>query len=83
MCVSRYVLCVFVVVFLVSITSSRRKCNYSEILSSYKELIFMELLNLNLTGPSLSKQKDRCPSGKVQHILEVNIWHDTAVQVPR
>ncbi|KAJ8257867.1 hypothetical protein GJAV_G00190600 [Gymnothorax javanicus] len=71
MCVSRYALCVLVVtVFLVSITYSRGKCNYSEILSSYRELIFIELLNLNLTGPySSNNQNDRCPSGKVKHIL--------------
>ncbi|KAI1892762.1 hypothetical protein AGOR_G00136870 [Albula goreensis] len=65
------VFCVFAVtVFFGGITYGRRTCNYAEILSSYKELIFIELQNLNLTGPySLSKEINRCPSGKVQHIL--------------
>ncbi|KAJ8408110.1 hypothetical protein AAFF_G00263380 [Aldrovandia affinis] len=70
MCVSRSVFCVFVVtVFFGSLTYGRRNCNYSEILSSYKELIFIELQNLNLTGPYSSQGNGCCPSGKVQRIL--------------
>ncbi|KAK6307673.1 hypothetical protein J4Q44_G00209440 [Coregonus suidteri] len=70
MCVSGPVLRSVVVFLLLGVSYSKRRCNYSEILDSYRELIFVELQNLNLTGNfDTSKERDCCPSGKVQHVL--------------
>ncbi|KAM9429134.1 uncharacterized protein ACWYII_019858 isoform 2-T2 [Salvelinus alpinus] len=70
MCVNGPVLRSVVVFLLLGVSYTKRRCNYSEILGSYRELIFVELQNLNLTGNfDTSKERDRCPSGKVQHVL--------------
>lgn len=48
----------------------KRGCNYKEILGSYREVVFVELQNLNLTGSfNTSKERDPCPSGKARRIL--------------
>ncbi|KAM9344158.1 uncharacterized protein KZ484_016525 isoform 1-T1 [Pholidichthys leucotaenia] len=58
------------VVVLLANSYGKRRCNYKEILGSYREVIFVELQNLNLTG-SLSnfKERDPCPSAKAHRIL--------------
>ncbi|KAL1021588.1 hypothetical protein UPYG_G00015240 [Umbra pygmaea] len=74
MCVNGPVLRTVVVFLLLGVSCScnycRRRCNYNEILESYRELIFVELQNLNLTGTfDTSKERDCCPSGKAPDIL--------------
>ncbi|KAK6303827.1 hypothetical protein J4Q44_G00262810 [Coregonus suidteri] len=70
MCVNGPVLRSVVVFLLLGVSYSKRRCNYTEILTSYRELIFVELQNLNLTGTfDTPKERDHCPSGKVQHVL--------------
>ncbi|KAK5863711.1 hypothetical protein PBY51_000721 [Eleginops maclovinus] len=60
---------VLVLLFLVD-ACGKRRCNYREILVSYREFIFVELQNLNLTGSfDTSKGKDPCPPGKAHRIL--------------
>ncbi|KAK2897530.1 hypothetical protein Q8A73_013910 [Channa argus] len=58
------------VVLFVAISCGKRRCNYREILGSYREVIFVELQNLNLTGSfDTSKDRDPCPSVKAHRIL--------------
>ncbi|XP_077938098.1 uncharacterized protein LOC144383646 [Gasterosteus aculeatus] len=57
-------------VLLLADACAKRRCNYKEILGSYRQVIFVELQNLNLTGPfNASKVRDACPSGKARRIL--------------
>ncbi|KAM9506705.1 uncharacterized protein ACWYII_048403 isoform 1-T1 [Salvelinus alpinus] len=59
-----------VVFLLLGVSYSKRRCNYTDILSTYRELIFVELQYLNLTGTfDTPKERDHCPSGKLQHVL--------------
>ncbi|XP_078144550.1 uncharacterized protein LOC144542327 [Centroberyx gerrardi] len=70
MCVARPVLRSVLVVLLLAFSCGKRGCNYKEILGSYREIILVELQNLNLTGSlNTSKERDHCPSGKAHHIL--------------
>ncbi|KAF4096938.1 uncharacterized protein C20orf204-like [Onychostoma macrolepis] len=69
MCVNRPAVCVTVMLLLAA-AHSKRACDYSAIISTYRALILVELQNLNLTGSfDLSKEKDHCPSEKVHRIL--------------
>ncbi|TRY60885.1 hypothetical protein DNTS_035151 [Danionella cerebrum] len=70
MCVKVPAVCV-TVMLLLAVTQSKRVCDYSVIINTYRALIFVELQNMNLTAPSLdlSKEKDHCPSEKVQRLL--------------
>ncbi|KAL7859499.1 hypothetical protein SRHO_G00146460 [Serrasalmus rhombeus] len=66
---TRPVLCI-TVMLLLGAAWSRRRCDYSMILSTYTQLIFPELQNLNLTGPfETAAKNDRCPSSKVTRIV--------------
>lgn len=59
-----------VVVLLLGVSYSKRRCNYMEILSSYREIISVEIQNLNMTGLfETSGERTRCSSGKMQHVL--------------
>lgn len=70
MCLTGALLRSVLVVLLLADTSGKRRCNYKEILGSYREIIFVELQNLNLTGPfNTSKVRDPCHSGKAHRIL--------------
>lgn len=70
MCVTRALLRSVVVLLLLANSSGKRRCNYKEILGSYREVIFVELQNLNLTDYSnSSKERSHCPSVKAHHIL--------------
>lgn len=69
MCVNRPAVCV-TVMLLLAVAHSKRACDYSMIISTYRALILVELQNLNLTGPfDISKETDHCPSEKVHRIL--------------
>ncbi|KAL1249677.1 hypothetical protein QQF64_020682 [Cirrhinus molitorella] len=69
MCVNRPAVCV-TVMLLLAVAHSKRACDYSAIISTYRALILVELQNLNLTGTfDISKEKDHCPSEKVHRIL--------------
>lgn len=69
MCLTTLLRSVLVVLLLASCFCKRR-CNYKEILGSYREVVFVELQNLNLTGSfNTSKERDPCPSGKARRIL--------------
>lgn len=58
------------VVLLLGFSCGKRRCNYKEILESYREIILVELQNLNLSASSnTSKEKDPCPPGKAHRIL--------------
>lgn len=58
------------VVLLFATSCGKRTCDYKEILDSYRELIRVELQNLNLTGASTHhKERDICPSRKAFRIL--------------
>lgn len=62
MCVNGPVLRGVVVLLLLGVSYSRpkRRCNYTEILRSYRETISVELNSVNLSNISL--KKDSCPS---------------------
>ncbi|CAB1451954.1 unnamed protein product [Pleuronectes platessa] len=48
----------------------KRRCNYKEILDSYRVVIFVELQSLNLTGSThTSRDRDPCPQAKARRIL--------------
>ncbi|CAJ1085021.1 hypothetical protein INR49_009086 [Xyrichtys novacula] len=65
------------VVVLLTNSSGKRRCNYAEILGSYREVIFVELQNLNFTASANTpKERDICPSGKARRIL-VSIYSKT------
>lgn len=70
MCLTGTLLRSVLAVLLLANACGKRKCNYREILDSYREVIFVELQNLNLTGSiNTSKVRDPCPSGKAHRIL--------------
>ncbi|KAI9530598.1 hypothetical protein NQZ68_000088 [Dissostichus eleginoides] len=70
MCLTGTLLRNVLVVLLLVDACGKRRCNYREILVSYREFIFVELQNLNLTGSiNTSKGRDPCPSGKAHRIL--------------
>lgn len=70
MCLTGALLRSVLVVLLLASSCGKRRCNYKEILGSYREVIFVELQNLNLTGPfNTPKERDSCPSGKARRIL--------------
>lgn len=70
MCLTGTLLRSVLVVFLLANTCAKRRCNYKEILGSYREVIFVELQNLNLTGSfNTAKDRDPCPQGKARRIL--------------
>lgn len=76
MCVTRALLRSFVLLILLVNSGGKRRCNYTEILATYRELVFVHLQNLNLTAPfNNSKDKSICPSVKAHHIL--NSIYDT------
>ncbi|KAI7794686.1 hypothetical protein IRJ41_021654, partial [Triplophysa rosa] len=67
--VNRPAVCV-TVMLLLAVADSKRACDYSMIISTYRALILVELQKLNLTGPfDISKETDHCPSEKVHRIL--------------
>lgn len=54
------------VMLLFTVAHSKRSCDYSVIISTYKALILVELQTLNLTGSfDITKEKNHCPE-KVQ-----------------
>lgn len=58
------------VMLLLTAAHSKRACDYTAIISTYRALILVELQSLNLTGAlDISKEKDHCPSEKVHRIL--------------
>ncbi|KAF1390375.1 hypothetical protein PFLUV_G00057390 [Perca fluviatilis] len=70
MCLTGTLLRSILLVLLLADACGKRRCNYREILGSYREVIFVELQNLNLTGSfNTSKVRDPCPSGKTRRIL--------------
>lgn len=70
MCLTGSLLRSVLVVLLLANSWGKRRCNYKDILSAYREVIFVELQNLNLTvSPNTSKERDPCPSGKARRIL--------------
>lgn len=70
MCLTGTLLRSVLVVLLLANSCGKRRCNYKEILGSYREVVFVELQNLNLTGScNTSKERDPCPSGKARRIL--------------
>lgn len=78
MCMNRPAVCV-TVMLLLAVAHSRRACDYSMIISTYRALILVELQNLNLTGPfDISEERDHCPSEKVHRILQ-NIYGMTQI----
>lgn len=55
----------------------KRGCNYKEILVTFREVVFVELRNLNLTDSiDTSKVGNQCPSRKARRIL-VSIYNMT------
>ncbi|KAJ8016062.1 hypothetical protein DPEC_G00003240 [Dallia pectoralis] len=70
MCVNGPVLRILLLVLLLGVSYCERKCNYSEILVSYRKIIYVELQHLNLTSSfNTSNERDRCIAGKKQGIL--------------
>uniref|UniRef100_A0A1A7WE15 Uncharacterized protein n=1 Tax=Iconisemion striatum TaxID=60296 RepID=A0A1A7WE15_9TELE len=70
MCLTGTLLRTVLVLLLLASCCGKQRCNYNEILGSYREIIFVELQNLNLTVSDNSmKGRDPCPSRKVGHIL--------------
>ncbi|KAM4736957.1 uncharacterized protein FYW61_004588 [Anableps anableps] len=70
MCLTGSLLRSVLVVLILANCCGKRRCNYQEILDSYREVIFVELQNLNLTGSATAfKARDPCPSGKERRIL--------------
>ncbi|CAG6021558.1 unnamed protein product [Menidia menidia] len=70
MCLTGTLLRSVLVLLLLANTCGKRRCNYKEILGSYREVIFVELQNLNLTlSQNTFKERDPCPSGKARQIL--------------
>ncbi|KAM8755470.1 uncharacterized protein AB9X84_011927 [Acanthopagrus schlegelii] len=70
MCRTGALLRSILVVLLLASSCGKRRCNYKEILGSYREVIFVELQNLNLTGSvNTPKERDPCHSGKARRIL--------------
>ncbi|GAA6229023.1 probable basic-leucine zipper transcription factor R isoform X2 [Lates japonicus] len=70
MCLTGTLLRSVLVVLLLANTCGKRRCNYTEILGSYREVILVELQNLNLTGSfNAAKDRDPCPPGKARRIL--------------
>ncbi|KAM7411740.1 hypothetical protein PAMA_021629 [Pampus argenteus] len=70
MCLTGSLLRSVLVVLLLTNSCGKRRCNYKQILGSYREVIFVELQNLNLTRSfNTSKERDPCPSGKAHRIL--------------
>lgn len=70
MCLTGSLLRSVLVVLIVANCCGKRRCNYKEIREYYREVIFVELQNLNLTGSATTfKEKDPCPSGKERRIL--------------
>ncbi|KAG5281713.1 hypothetical protein AALO_G00047970 [Alosa alosa] len=70
MCVNRPSVCIVVVTLLCAVAYSKRRFDYANILSTYRNLIVPELQQLNLTGASFASEgKDCCPSEKVHRIF--------------
>lgn len=70
MFVTRALLRSVVVLVLLVNSGGKRRCNYDEILGTYRKLVFVELQSLNITGIiNSSKEKSLCPSVKAHHIL--------------
>ncbi|AWP09798.1 Hypothetical protein SMAX5B_014486 [Scophthalmus maximus] len=70
MCLTGTLLRSVLVVLLLTNTCGKRRCNFKEILDSYRVVILVELQNLNLTGSfNTYKDKDPCPPGKARRIL--------------
>ncbi|KAF7662820.1 hypothetical protein LDENG_00225690 [Lucifuga dentata] len=70
MCLTGAALRSVLVVLLLAYSCGKRRCNYKEILDSYRDVIFVELQNLNLTDSlNTTKERDHCPAGKGRRIL--------------
>lgn len=70
MCLTGTLLRNVLVLLLLANSCGKRTCNYKEILGSYREVILVELQNLNLTATlNTSKERDACPSAKARRIL--------------
>ncbi|KAM8864700.1 uncharacterized protein AB9W97_018901 isoform 1-T1 [Spinachia spinachia] len=66
MCLTGTLLRRVLAVLLLADACAKRRCNYKEILGSYRQVILVELQNLNF---NTSKVRDACPSGKARRIL--------------
>lgn len=70
MCLTGTLLRSVLVTVLLAYSCGKSRCNYKEILGSYREVISVELQNLNLTvSANKFKERDPCPSGKARRIL--------------
>lgn len=70
MCLTGSLLRNVLMVLLLTSCCGKRRCNYTEILDSYRDIVLTELGFLNLTASvNSSKTRDICPSGKAHHIL--------------
>lgn len=70
MCLTGTLLRSVLLVLLLVNSCAKRRCNYKEILGSYREVISKELQNLNFTGSlNTFKERDPCSSGEAHRIL--------------
>ncbi|CAL1605684.1 unnamed protein product [Knipowitschia caucasica] len=70
MCVAKAVFFILVLLVFVVNSMGKRRCNYAEILGTYRGLIYVELQSLNVTSSDNTyKVRRLCPSVKAHHIL--------------